>query len=173
MRKFLALAVLALLGVTAPAYAHTTLFTSEPSADSIVTIFPNEISLTFNEPLLTLEGGKGNALSLSAPNGSEIALEKPTIEGGKVSALIPQIPTEPGRYRISYRVVSGDGHPVAGEISFAFQSDSVIAPAPSTSATPTSSEKLKENGETGKALVIFALLAGGALFAYLRFIGKK
>lgn len=162
-----------LFGFSSPALAHSSLVSSIPGADSVVMEFPEEITLTFNEELISIGIGLGNVIKLEGPDGSDIPLDKPLIEKSKISTPVLQPGKDPGRYLISYRVVSSDGHPIEGAITFIYQSESVIAPAPSAQAAQENVDKLLENGETGKALIIFALLAGVALVAYLRFIGKK
>lgn len=81
---------------------------------------PNEITLTFGEKLLTLGEEDVNTLKLSSTSGVEVKLSPVAINGEVLSATVASSPSTltPGKYQISYRVVSTDGHPVKGEISF-------------------------------------------------------
>ena len=49
--------------------------------------------------------------------GVRVALGKPTVMGSNVTQP-PRAEMASGRYRVAYRVVSKDGHPVSGESGF-------------------------------------------------------
>ena len=102
------------------AFAHAELTASNPVDGSIMQLAPTEISLTFGEELLTLGETSVNTVDLLGPDGAAVPLAPVVIVGatltskieGDVSAL------SAGNYVISYRVVSADGHPVKGTVSF-------------------------------------------------------
>lgn len=133
---YLKLALLFLLLTALPAQAHADFVSSNPSDGSVVQSFPSEISLTFNEELLTLDDESVNTISLFGPDGIEILLSSAVATGANLVATVAgdaaALPT--GKYRVSYRVVSADGHPVKGEISFEVAPLEEIA---TTQATPT------------------------------------
>lgn len=130
------LALLLLLLTGSAAQAHADFVSSNPSDDSVIQSFPSEISLTFNEELLTLDDESVNTISLFGPDGIEIALSSAEVTGanlvGTVAGDAAALPA--GKYRVSYRVVSADGHPVKGEISFEVAPLEEIA---TTQANPT------------------------------------
>ncbi|MEU5868913.1 copper resistance protein CopC [Nonomuraea sp. NPDC047529] len=115
-------AVLLLLAAAPAALAHDRLKSSSP-ADGAKVAQVESIELEFTSrmtlPTLVLDG----------PAGENLPLGKPRAQGVTVKAE-PAAPLEPGRYRLAWRVVSSDGHPIAGELRF-----TVTAPA-----TPTASE---------------------------------
>lgn len=105
--------VLTMLAVLSPpaAFAHATLVGSTPGDGSVVEAAPRAFRLAFNEPVavtgLKLSGG-GHTVTLDRfrTDGATIAIETP-------------IGLTSGSYALSYRVVSEDGHPIAGAVSFA------------------------------------------------------
>ena len=111
------------------ASAHAELESSNPAEGSIVEIMPTQITLTFGEKLLTLGEENVNTLNLSNNSGVEVKLSPVTIDGEVLSATVDSTSNAftPGKYQISYRVVSTDGHPIKGEISFEFASPKAIA----------------------------------------------
>ncbi len=130
------LALLLLLLTGSAAQAHADFVSSNPSDGSVVQSFPSEISLTFNEELLTLDDESVNTISLFGPDGIEIPLSSAVVTGANLVATVAgDVAALPaGKYRVSYRVVSADGHPVKGEISFEVAPLEEIA---TTQATPT------------------------------------
>ena len=154
------------------AHAHSALVGGTPEAGSVLANFPSRIALTFNEPLLKLNQGKANTLRITSPQGEEVALATPVIEGSTISTTATSTPEEIGEYTLSYRVVSNDGHPIEGSFTFSISADGESA-TPHTTTTENQNDVLKENGETGKALLVFIALAALALMAYRTFIGRK
>ncbi|MEV0387179.1 copper resistance protein CopC [Nonomuraea sp. NPDC050643] len=130
-RAVLAAAGAALLLVaSAPAaLAHDRLKSSSP-ADKAKVKQVETIELEFTArmtlPTIVLDG----------PDGKSVSLGKPKADGTKVTARITE-PLDPGRHRMAWRVVSSDGHPIQGELTF-----TVTAPpaTPASTPTPTSTE---------------------------------
>lgn len=121
-------AVAVLVVVAAPAAAHDRLTGSTPAADSRVSRVPGAVVLTFSEPVL----GLGAGIVVTGPDG-DISVGSPRVVDNTVSQpLRPDAPA--GAYRVSWRVTSGDGHPIDGEFGFVAQR----GPPPGTT-TPSSS----------------------------------
>lgn len=105
--------LLALLGA-GPAAAHDVLEGSDPADGSSVATAPSRVTLTFgdaptpNTATITVVGPDGTTHYESGA---------PTSDGEKVSVDVAPLGAA-GRYEIGYRVVSGDGHPVSGALSF-------------------------------------------------------
>ncbi|MFI7124827.1 copper resistance protein CopC [Nonomuraea sp. NPDC050153] len=120
-------AVLVLLLTSPAALAHDRLKASNP-ADRAKVKSLEAIELEFTShmqlPTIVLDG----------PGGKPVPLDKPRVQGSKVSARLSGTLPE-GRYRIAWRVVSSDGHPIQGEIAF-----TVTAPAPSPSPSESTPE---------------------------------
>lgn len=109
------------------ASAHADLQVSTPEDGESLQIAPEEIRLTFSEELFE-ELVEISILDAAGDLYSTIEVEQTPPPGTDVIFPWPtQAP--PGEYSIAYRVVSADGHPVTGTISFSY---AATAPEPST-----------------------------------------
>ena len=107
--------------------AHANLQVSTPEDGESLEIAPEEIRLTFSEELFE-ELVEISILDAAGDLYSTIEVEQTPPPGTDVIFPWPtQAP--PGEYSIAYRVVSADGHPVTGTISFSY---AATAPEPST-----------------------------------------
>ena len=115
------LVVLVLVPV-APVEAHTRLTASTPADGARLARPPAEIRLRFSEPVdpavvrLSLVDAAGRPHRLSEPHG---------LDGEVGTTLAPTGPA--GRWRLDYRVVGTDGHPVTGTLSFTVGASSTEA----------------------------------------------
>ena len=117
--KVLVLSALLVIGQPVSANAHTELISSMPVAGAVVEQWPTEISLTFNEDLITVGDEKSNFLVVNNAVGDQISADDEVLDGSKITvSLDPNTITGP--VLVYYRVVSADGHPVEGEYSFNF-----------------------------------------------------
>ena len=120
------------------ASAHADLQVSTPEDGGALEIAPEEVRLTFREELFE-ELVEISILDAAGDLYSTIEVEQTPPPGTDVIFRWPtQAP--PGEYSIAYRVVSADGHPVTGTISFSY---ATTAPEPSPSETapePTPSD---------------------------------
>jgi len=125
----------------APAFAaapaglvlHAQLLGSSPEDGSTVAT-AEEVVLTFNEDV----DATFVRMSVKGPEGSEAA-GKPTVSDREVTqALADDLPA--GKHVITYRVVSTDGHPVSGSVSFtSTQAPASASPSPTSTSTPSPS----------------------------------
>ena len=120
---------------TSPALAHTSLELSTPSNNQSIEFMPTDLSATFDEDLIEIEGEVVNTLELQSADGTNYLLSAATIAGPVVSAKVGDAEYPAGNYLLKYRVVSADGHPVSGEISFSTQSATTIGAMPSEPVT--------------------------------------
>jgi copper transport protein len=129
MRFIAALAILwlAVCGIS-PAFAHASLTSSEPRDGAVLASAPARVELHFNEKVTA---GAVHLIDATGKlrNDASVAAKDETIAVTMPSEL-PQ-----GTSIVSYRVISADGHPVAGSVAF-----SVGAP------TPT---QVPENADSG------------------------
>ena len=160
MRRFLpVLLLLALLLPNGAAWAHAVLLASSPAADSAQPQSPTAIDITFNEPIQLL------AMKLMDSSGSDVTpATQPAVAEGQVSWVLPT-PLPKGRYLVSWRVGSLDGHVVSGSFGFAIGE----AALPAAVAPLAADEEWRWPGYALHALArILALLAaGGVLFRLL------
>ncbi|HEV7976844.1 copper resistance CopC family protein [Amycolatopsis sp.] len=122
-----------ILALTAPAAsAHSVLESSSPAKDSSIATAPAEVVLQFNEPLDT----GFTELAVLGPDGtSHWEGGAPVITGPKLSAPLKPL-GQAGKYTVHYRIVSTDGHPVSGSLTFTLTSPGP-ATATSVPAAPT------------------------------------
>lgn len=112
MRLFAALAtLLCVVGFTTGASAHAALVAVEPASGSMLASAPKAVELRFNEAVtpgaIQLIDGAGRARDDARVSAS----------GETISvAMPPDLPQ--GTAVVSYRVISQDGHPVAGSVIF-------------------------------------------------------
>jgi methionine-rich copper-binding protein CopC len=123
----LLLGVLSSIIMATGADAHAALKSISPKDGSSVATAPTQVVLTFNEPISTSFA----TVTVTGADGV-VSAGKTVVDGVTVTqALIPDLAN--GRYTITYRVVSEDGHPVSDKTTFA-----VAAATPTTSASATS-----------------------------------
>ncbi|GAA4049268.1 copper resistance CopC family protein [Agromyces indicus] len=113
----LALALLAVAGPAAPAFAHNTVIDEGPAAESTVADQPGEVWIETNDVLLDLDGA--TAMDVVGPDGRHYATDCPVVDGPIASVAAELGPA--GEYTVAYRVVSADGHPITGDHTFTWQ----------------------------------------------------
>jgi methionine-rich copper-binding protein CopC len=118
LTKVITLSVAFLVALPLPSQAHSGLVSSNPADKATVQSLPTEISLTFNEKLMTISGKQVNKFTLHNPEHHLMKLGALKITGATISAKVLDQSTDAGTYKIYYRVISADGHPVSGIISF-------------------------------------------------------
>jgi methionine-rich copper-binding protein CopC len=110
----LIIAVVPQLGTSA-ANAHAKLTSANPKQKSVVTVLPKKITLQFNEDLINLE--PGNQLRVTDPRGKTVHSGTATVFGNQLSVAL-RTSKVLGKYRVSYRAISADGHPITGSYDF-------------------------------------------------------
>jgi len=143
-----------------PANAHTSLELSTPSDNQSIEFMPAELSASFDEDLIEIEGEVVNTLELESADGTKYVLSAATIAGPTVSASAGDGEYPAGEYLLKFRVVSADGHPVTGEIRFSTQSLTTIGSVP---AEPVATAYVAENEESSPRNFIY--IASGLLLA--------
>jgi methionine-rich copper-binding protein CopC len=101
----------ALMSVAGTATAHSELRRSAPASGEVLSQPPERIELVFSERVQL------TALRLYRVGGEEIALPRRAIRvADKETLALPPLGT--GAYRVEWRIISADGHPVGGTITF-------------------------------------------------------
>jgi hypothetical protein len=96
-----------------PASAHNSLESTTPAAGSTVDRPPDAVTLTFDEPV----GQRFGVVVVTGPDGK--TYQRGSLQVSGSTATQPLQGSGPaGRYRVAWRVVSADGHPISGEFSF-------------------------------------------------------
>lgn len=96
--------------LSALAHAHAHLSASVPAEGSTVRA-PEQITLSFSE------AARVTALTIRGEGGAEQKLSPlPTATAKQVTVPVPKL--VPGRYTVSWRVLSEDGHVMSGTLHF-------------------------------------------------------
>ncbi|XDA99119.1 CopD family protein [Sulfitobacter sp. LCG007] len=154
MRRLLILLAFLLHAIPQAALAHAQLRASVPAEGAVVDAVPDEIALLFSEPVSPL------LLNWITPDGTPIEVAGEA-ENDRVVVAAPKA-AGVGTHLMSWRIVSADGHPVGGTLTF-----HVGVP----SHAPRGSAAQSEASAGAVAVLRFALTAalvlsvGGAAFA--------
>ncbi|MDX8143165.1 copper resistance protein CopC [Lentzea sp. BCCO 10_0061] len=132
----LPLVLLSVLTTTPAASAHTQLISSDPKEGAQVAAPPQQLTLTFNEPVrpeqttVTVTGADGTAWTVGQ------------ITAKDASLLVPVTPAGPaGLYTINFKIGSADDHAVTGAVKFTMTAPLVTtttAPPTTTTTAPSS-----------------------------------
>jgi methionine-rich copper-binding protein CopC len=165
------------------AFAHSDLQSTSPLAGETVEAGRIDVTLKFNEEILTGEGS-GAVISVIGPVEAE-AVEH---SDGCVDAIRGSLVVEgvsldqPGTYEVNWRVVSADGHPIEGVYEFKVENTTGYEAAgvgicensllgepktttdntDNTGGLPTSVPITPEEGLIGGLVVITLMAIGGA-----------
>ncbi len=130
----LTLLLLLVLLPAGPASAHATLVDSDPTDGAVLAEAPTSATLGFDERVTLAP----DAVRLFDDRGTEI----PTTAGARdsvVTVALPAADLDEGTYFLTWRVVSADGHPVAGTLTFSVgRVSAVVTPPPAAGAAPSS-----------------------------------
>jgi methionine-rich copper-binding protein CopC len=121
------MSLLVLLLVPSPATAHSSRVDTNPEDGATLETLPAEATVTFDEAPKTAD------VVLARPDGKVDKL-KTAVAGSTIKAHLPAEGPR-GVYTLSYRVVSADGHPVSGSVSFGV----TTGPPPGARPEPTPS----------------------------------
>jgi methionine-rich copper-binding protein CopC len=98
-----------------PAWAHAELVRASPADGATVSGPPRQVELEFDE---SIQAGLVTVV-VTAPDGEQVQRGNPQVSGRTVVQPLRPAPTA-GRCIVAYRVVSDDGHPVTGQLSFVY-----------------------------------------------------
>ncbi|HEX6353320.1 copper resistance CopC family protein [Actinophytocola sp.] len=119
---------MAVIVTATPAFAHAELIASDPAQNASVAAPPQQVSLTFNEPVTLAP----NPVTITGPGGAAWTVGQPSIAGAVIT--VPVQPSGPaGPYTLAYQVVSDDGDAINGSVQFTL---TAAVPAPTTTTTP-------------------------------------
>ncbi len=146
---------LGVTGVVATASeAHSQLVSSSPANGAMIPVAPTKVVFTFDEDLLR----DLDTISINSDQGINVTSQQ--VEPVANTLSIPW-PTniEAGTYQVAYRIVSGDGHPVTGAISFSIGADNNASATPAPSSSTVDSQSDSAGVPTPTILSVVALIA--------------
>jgi copper transport protein len=148
---------LSIMGLHAPeACAHAALLNAEPGDGAVVAAAPPRMRLTFSEPVSPL------VVRLLDPDGMALAPPAVSAENAVLTVSLPR-DLKRGTHMLSWRVISADGHPVGGSVSFSIGAPSAPSSMSAQNAAGTGLPVLMWAAK----LAIYAgmiLGVGGAVF---------
>jgi methionine-rich copper-binding protein CopC len=167
LKSSIAIALLATLVFAYPAKSHDLLIEIEPVAGAEITEGSFEAKLTFNNPLLVVEG-ETNAELATKLVGSDEWLNHDVFVADQV--LTAQIDlSEAGDYDLRWKVVSSDGHPISGDSTFTLEIESAVNQEDSESPILIAPAPVGEQSSGEGSLVGFyiglAMVILGVIFA--------
>lgn len=134
MRRLITAVFLLMMMTTSPALAHAGLVSSDPVDGALLTSAPDQVTLTFNEELLE------QAVSVSVRDSDDTVLSTSVAEAAGATVIFDwPAAASAGEYRLAYRVVSADGHPVTGEITVTIDAEATDAEVNAALETATAS----------------------------------
>jgi copper transport protein len=155
-----------------PSAKHATLVSSEPAANSHLASPPTRVRLVYSEPI----EGKLAKVTIVPATAAPMVLRAGADPRDVHAVIAPVDALGPGSYKVEWRVVSADGHPVDGTFSFTVGDTTVSAPAaPLTPPQPAQPAPREEPEVWGPAAfgapIIPAMLRGAGLGALMAATG--
>lgn len=157
------------------ALLHATLLRSSPAANSRLAQPPDTIRLVFSEQVVP----ELSQISLIDPDGNARQL-KVANDPRNVRILVGRVGSIPrGQYKVSWRILSADGHPIAGSFSFFVESATAGLTAPTASSTALGSpdpaardtHSASPSTETTTTPVLASVLRGAGLGSLMAGLG--
>jgi len=136
------LAVAGSLTLAVGASGHASLLTSSPEDGAVLDVAPEDVRFTFSEELFAelIE-----VSVLDAAGDLVMATEAEQTPPPGTDVIVPW-PSDlpPGEYSVAFRVVSADGHPVTGRITFSYAAVAESAEEPTAEPTTEPTPELVE-----------------------------
>jgi len=136
------LAVAGSLTLAVGASGHASLLTSSPEDGAVLDVAPEDVRFTFSEELFAelIE-----VSVLDAAGDLVMATEAEQTPPPGTDVIVPW-PSDlpPGEYSVAFRVVSADGHPVTGRITFSYAAVAESADEPTAEPTTEPTPELFE-----------------------------
>jgi methionine-rich copper-binding protein CopC len=99
------------------AEAHGQFVSSNPKTGSTLSKLPKLVWVEFDGNLITIADKQTNFLTVKNSKGRELSDGKAFVSGARVSVNIKDR-SATGKIKVSWRVVSEDGHPVSSSLTF-------------------------------------------------------
>src|SRR5215217_5836164 len=134
--RCVALVLLAVVGPVvvgvSPASAHTELVSTDPAEGAEIERLPEVVRLTFSERVRLVADG----IHVFDPEGAELAASATTSDEDLLVTIDDEVAR--GTVVVAWRVVSADGHPLAGSLSFSVGAPSTATLGPESVDAPRS-----------------------------------
>lgn len=148
-KSLIAVSILSLLFLpSSPAFAHAQITATSPIQYSAVSEVPSEVSIEFDGNLTQIEDLSINVLKVFNSEGIQIDDGKTLVGGAKLTIGVRDR-SGSGTFRVTYRVVSEDGHPITDEFTFEVTGNSA-APASEASDPQSPNSVTAIDGSTSE-----------------------
>jgi copper resistance protein C len=162
------------------ASAHAELETSNPEANSVIGSAPGVVSLTFGEKLMVIAGeDAANQIQVTDASNARVDNGDYQVTGEVLTvSLKPDLADD--TYKVTYRVVSEDGHPIEGVYEFTVNGmarsgeatpmavDDQASPAPMLYQAGAEEPSTNNDAAIGWSVAVGAVLIGAATFFLFR-----
>ncbi|WP_308015742.1 copper resistance protein CopC [Microbacterium sp. cx-59] len=128
------------------ASAHDSLTGTTPAAGETAASI-TEVSQTFSENLI--DAGEGNFAEVTGPDGLHYEAGCSVLSGPTITTPVALGPA--GTYRVAWRAVSSDGHPIADEYTFEYAPPAGTEAATGSPETACAAVAAEEGTEEGTA----------------------
>jgi methionine-rich copper-binding protein CopC len=167
LKSSIILALVATLLFAYPAKGHDLLIEIEPAAGAVITEGSFEAKLTFNNPLLVVEGETNAELATKLVGSEDWVNHDLVVMDQSLTAQISL--NEAGDYDLRWKVVSSDGHPISGDSTFTLAIEEAVNPedseAPILIAPAPISEQSSGEGSLVGFYIGLAMVILGVIFA--------
>lgn len=116
MHRFVLFATATAALIAVPAFAHTKLVSASPAPDATVRAVPNQLQITFNEPVMP----RFVTLAVTGPDGAKLHVASIAVDQknkARVGAVVHGF-QRPGAYKVEWTAAGSDMHRMTGSYSF-------------------------------------------------------
>ena len=114
------LLILYTLSYSIPASAHAQLIESNPGVNKVVKSLPEFVWVEFDGDLMTFGDKNPNVITVLDSKKKRVDSGGSLVGGARLSTKL-KTGLKPGRFQVTYRIVSEDGHPVTGNYFFTYK----------------------------------------------------
>lgn len=158
--RFLRVLLLSGLLIAQPAAAHTSVVSTSPAANEVLTQVPTQVTITTAEEVRDM----GSAITVTSPSGQRVDDGSTEVQGTTVLVGLIAL-TETGDYKVDYRLLAQDGHAIQDSYSFTL---SEVSPTP----TVTNSEEPVPEPSNGSLQWLTIATVAVALVALLLLVRR-
>lgn len=119
---------------TGPAQAHDSLQSTSPERDATITSAPDIVTLVLSEPPTDSKSLNLSVITVTDSTGKTLSNGEVTVAGATISTNVT--PGSNGPYKVLWRTVSADGHPIEGTYAFTVEDPAATGPATAAASAP-------------------------------------